>query len=116
MNSTASDFSLQELESRFEMQGFVPVLDGNGETPPDGGGGGSYGYYGSSWDNPGQGDGYVGSYQYASDDSGAMYDDGSYTDGSSGAFPSYQGQQEPPKCPNGPCPPDRSKCTLCRCR
>ncbi len=109
MNSAASDFSLQELESRFEMQEML-VIDGGG-PPPDGS---SYGYYGGSWGDPGQGQGYVGDYQYAGDGSGAMYDDGSYTDGSTGAFPSYQGQQTP-KCPNGPCPPDRCKCNLCRC-
>jgi len=111
MNSAASDFSLQELESRFEMQAMM-VMPEDGPPPPDGG---SYGYYGTSWDNPGQGQGYVGDYQYASDDSGAMYDDGTYTDGSGGAFPSYQNPRDPPKCPNGPCPPDRCKCNLCRC-
>ena len=120
MNPTSNDFSLHALEARFEMQ--VCQLEASGEggggggcdDPGGGGGGGDYGYYGSSWDSGG----YVGEYQAAEDGSGAMLDDGSYTDGSSGGFPTYN--QPPPICqtyPNYPgCPPPHSSlCRICRC-
>ncbi|HEX8131323.1 MAG TPA: hypothetical protein VF527_19645 [Pyrinomonadaceae bacterium] len=113
MNSTSANFSLDVLEARFEMQQMMYLEDGGGEG--GGGGGGSYGYYGDSWDDLGAGDGYVGEYQAASDQSGAMLDDGSYTDGTSGSFPAYTDPNDP-RCPNGPdCPRAQSKCTVCRC-
>lgn len=116
MNATPNDFSLHALEARFEMQRFYE----NEVIVADGGGGGDYGYYGNSWDNLGSGNGYVGEYQVANDNSGAMFDDGSYTDGSTGAFPSYS---DPNTCwPTYPCgPPSNvpsgppSRCTICRC-
>ncbi|HEX8068726.1 MAG TPA: hypothetical protein VF546_02165 [Pyrinomonadaceae bacterium] len=118
MISNSSDFSLQELEARFEMQTMMAALD---ETGGEGGGysGTDYGYYGYSWDNWGEGNGYVGAYQTASDGSGAQFDDGTYTDGSSGSFPAYDTQQEgDPTCPQTPCPPNPKrghKSTICRC-
>lgn len=116
MSSPSTDFSLYALEARFEMQYMQNEIINDG----GGGGGGDYGYYGNSWDNLGSGDGYVGDYQTASDGSGAMFDDGSYTDGSTGAFPSYS---DPNTCwPTYPCgPPSNvpsgppSRCTICRC-
>jgi hypothetical protein len=123
MNSTSTDFSLQALEARFEMQYMQnEIISDDG----GGGGGGGYGYYGNSWNDPGAGEGYVGTYQQASDGSGAMLDDGTYTDGSSGGFPSYNTQsirQPDGSCwPTYPCgPPSNvpsgppSKCTICRC-
>jgi hypothetical protein len=124
MNPSSTDFSLHALEARFEMQ--ICQLEaadsgggggGCGDTG-GGGGGGDYGYYGGSWDNLGAGGGYVGTYQAAEDGSGAMLDDGSYTDGSGGGFPTYN--QPPDICrtqPNFPgCPPpNSSRCTICRC-
>lgn len=115
MNSSSTDFSLHSLEARFEMQYYQNEFcnDCGG-----GGGGGDYGYYGSSWGNYGSGNAYIGTYQVASDDSGAMFDDGSYTDGSSGAFPSYP---DPHICLADPrypgCPEEQraSRCTICRC-
>jgi hypothetical protein len=110
MNPTSSDFSLHALEARFEMQQY--------DTEPRLYEGTDYGYYGNSWDNLGSGDGYVGTYQEASDGSGAMLDDGTYTDGSSGQFPGYNTQsvQQPDgSCwPTYPCSP-RSLCRICRC-
>lgn len=97
MSLSTSNFSLQQLEARFEMQcmgddagGYyydnqISADDGCG----GGGGGGSYGYYGNSWGNEGSGEGYVGSYQTSGDGSYAVLDDGSYTDGTSGSFPTY---------------------------
>jgi len=125
MNPTSMDFSLHALEARFEMQICQMEAQGDGGgggggcgDDGGGGGGGGYGYYGGSWDNLGDGGGYVGTYQAAEDGSGAMLDDGSYTDGSSGAFPTYN--QPPDICqadPNFPgCPPpNSSRCTICRC-
>jgi hypothetical protein len=123
MNSTSADFSLHALEARFEMQRFVL----NEPCDIDCGGGADYGYYGNSWDNHGAGEGYVGPYHTATDNSGAMLDDGSYTDGSAGSFPSYNtqsiGQQPDGSCwPTYPCgPPSNvpsgppSVCRICRC-
>lgn len=118
MSPTSTDFSLHALEARFEMQYMQNefVSDGGG------GGGGDYGYYGNSWADQGSGDAYVGPYQEASDGSGAMLDDGSYTDGSTGDFPSYdtrassQSVQQPDgSCwPTYPCSPP-SLCRICRC-
>ena len=118
MNSTPMDFSLHALEARFEMQYMQDEFIGN-----DGGGGGGadYGYYGQSWGNPGAGEGYVGNYTVASDNSGAMFDDGTYTDGSTGAFPAYTDPSNPdPSCwPTYPCSPpfpsQATKCVVCRC-
>jgi len=118
MNSTSTDFSLHALEARFEMQRFVVDEPCNVDC-----GGGDYGYYGNSWDNPGAGEGYVGPYQQASDGSGAMLDDGSYTDGSSGVFPAYDTRAtlppDPTCFPQYPCgprfPEAATKCTICRC-
>ena len=114
MNPTSTDFSLQALEARFEMQYMQEELlrydDG-------GGGGGGYGYYGDSWDNLGSGEAYAGPYQPASDQSGAMLDDGTYTDGSTGAFPAYNNPdvcQLDPTFP-GCAQPTTSRCTICRC-
>jgi len=126
MNPTLNDFSLHALEARFEMQVCQYELEasesgGGGEsgcTEGGGGGGGDYGYYGSSWDDLGDGTGYVGTYQAAEDGSGAMLDDGSFTDGSSGGFPTYN--QTPDICRYQPTfpgcpPPNSSRCTICRC-
>jgi hypothetical protein len=114
MNPTSTDFSLHALEARFEMQHYYM----DERISDDGGGGGGYGYYGNSWDNLGSGDGYVGGYQQASDGSGAMLDDGTYTNGESGQFPGYNTQsvQQPDgTCwPTYPCSP-RSLCRICRC-
>jgi hypothetical protein len=121
MNPTSTDFSLHALEARFEMhlvnfqyEEFQDSGDGGG----GGGGGGGYGYYGGSWDNYGAGSGYVGEYQAAEDGSGAMLDDGSFTDGSGGGFPTYN--QTPDICRYQPTfpgcpPPNSSRCTICRC-
>src|SRR5215213_263876 len=114
MNSQSMDFSLRALEARFEMQYMQDEIIG---VDGGGGGGDDYGYYGGSWDNYGSGDGYVGNYQTASDGSGAMLDDGSYSDGSSGVFPAYN---NPDVCRIDPtfpgCPqPNTSRCTICRC-
>jgi hypothetical protein len=114
MNPTSTDFSLQALEARFEMQYYQNEFI----SDDGGGGGGSYNYHGNSWDNLGSGDAYAGPYQEASDGSGAMLDDGTYTDGSSGAFPSYDTRDPSnpdPSCwPSYPCSPP-SLCRICRC-
>ena len=111
MNSEAMDFSLHALEARFEMQFYNEDVIGAG-----GGGGEAYGYYGGSWGNAGYGSGYVGVYQTASDGSGAMLDDGSYTDGSSGSFPGYPDEYICLAAPDYPgCQPQRSLCHICRC-
>ena len=96
MSLSTSNFSLQQLEARFEMQCMENDSGGrfyyNEQINGDGcggGGGSSYGYYGSSWGNEGSGDGYVGTYQSSGDGSYAVLDDGSYTDGTSGSFPTY---------------------------
>jgi hypothetical protein len=116
MNLTSNDFSLHALEGRFEMQRFV--LNEACDIDCGGGGGSDYGYYGNSWDNRGAGDAYVGPYQQASDGSGAVLDDGTYTDGSSGAFPTYETRATlppNPSCfPTYPCSPP-SLCRICRC-
>jgi hypothetical protein len=115
MNATPNDFSLHALEARFEMQRFY---ENEIINPNDGGGGGDYGYYGNSWDT--SGNGYVGDYQVASDNSGAMLDDGTFTDGASGAFPAFNNPDvcglNPtfPGCPQ-PTAPQASRCTICRC-
>lgn len=117
MSPDSTDFSLYALEARFEMQYYMEdTISDNG----GGGGGGDYGYYGNSWDNHGAGEGYDGTYQTANDNSGAMLDDGSFTDGSTGGFPAYS---DPNTCwPTYPCgPPSNvpsgppSRCTICRC-
>ncbi len=119
------NFSIVELEARFEMQRLCQetIISDTPQLDDCGNGGGGYSYYGNSWDNLGSGEGYVGTYQTASDGSGAMLDDGSYTDGSTGAFPSYQTSQvNPDLCRDGTgfpefCAPtpQRSRCTVCRC-
>ena len=116
MTPASQNFSLHALEARFEMQSGDEFI----ADPGDGGGddgGGSYDYYGGSWDDYGYGDGYVGVYEMASDDSGAMLDDGSFTDGSSGGFPSYQTPEICRYKPDWPgCPqPNTSRCVICRC-
>jgi hypothetical protein len=118
MTPGSLDFSLHALEARFEMQGGDEFIADPDDGGGGGGGGGSYDYYGDSWDDYGYGEGYVGVYEVASDDSGAMLDDGSFTDGSDGIFPSYQ---DPEICrirPDWPgCPPPGtiSRCRICRC-
>jgi hypothetical protein len=97
MSLSTSNFSLQELEARFEMQCVENQDAGGGGYYQNtfvgdcggGGGGGAYDYYGGSWGNHGSGDGYVGGYQTSSDGSYAILDDGTYTDGTSGDFPAY---------------------------
>lgn len=114
--SNSTDFTLYSLEARFEMQYQSPELLGEG----GGGGGGDYGYYGDSWGSYGsQPAGYVGTYQVANDNSGAMFDDGTFTDGSTGAFPAFT---DPHICLADPnffgCPPQPntpSRCNICRC-
>ena len=114
MNGT--EFSLQSLEARFEMQYMQDVADDGSGGGGGGGGGGSYGYYGSSWGNEGYGNGYIGVYSADADQGGAMLDDGSYTDGSSGGFPAYTDSNDP-RCQMGrpDCPRAQSLCTVCRC-
>jgi hypothetical protein len=113
MNLTTSNFTIEQLESRFEMQcmsdtdnGYYmneQISDGGGGCD-GGGGGGSYDYYGNSWGNDTSGEGYVGPYQ--GDSSGnAQLDDGTYTDQSSGVFPAYKSNVSV-----------RSFCRICRCR
>ena len=114
MNSSSQDFTLHSLEARFEIQFYYEDIIGDGNG---GGGGSDYGYYGSSWGNAGSGNGYVGTMQTASDGSGAMLDDGTFTNGSTGAFPAYT---DPHICLADPnfygCPqPNRSLCNICRC-
>lgn len=117
MNSNSTDFTLYSLEARFEMQYQLPeIIDGNGGE----GGGSEYGYYGDSWGSyNNQQPGYVGTYEVANDGSGAMLDDGTLTDGSTGAFPAFT---DPHICLADPnffgCPPQPntpSRCTICRC-
>ncbi len=111
MNSTSMDFSLQALEARFEMQTMHQEIRAVDD-------GSDYGYYGGSWGDYGSGDAYIGAYQTASDNSGAMLDDGTYTDGSSGSFPAYDTRDSyDPSCePTFRCSPaPTSKCTICRC-
>jgi len=112
MNASSLDFSLHSLEARFEMQYQLPEV-----CEVNCGGGGDYGYYGNSWGDQGAGDGYVGPYQIANDHSGAMLDDGTYTDGSTGGFPGYT---DPHICLADPnfygCPQQNtSRCNICRC-
>lgn len=115
MNSQSMDFTLQALEARFEMQYYYDEYIGDNGG---GGGGGDYGYYGDSWGNNGSGNGYIGEYQTASDGSGAMLDDGTFTNGSAGSFPTYT---DPHICLADPnfygCPPQQqtSRCNICRC-
>ncbi|HKG47211.1 MAG TPA: hypothetical protein VKB02_10815 [Pyrinomonadaceae bacterium] len=106
MKPDSLGFSMHALEARFEMQYYYDEYIGAGD-----GGGGDYGYYGNSWGDLGSGGGYVGNYQVASDNSGAMLDDGSFTDGSTGAFPSYSNQSIP--WPERT--PTPSLCDICRC-
>jgi hypothetical protein len=102
------NFSLHALEARFEMQSADEFI-----ADPDGGGHGGayYDYYGDSWGDLGKGEGYVGVYEMAADGSGAMLDDGTFTDGSSGAFPAY----DHPDLLYRPEPDLGSKCVICRC-
>lgn len=115
MTPGSQDFSLHALEARFEMQSDIFLVDEGGGGSD--GSGGDYGYYGGSWDDYGYGGGYVGAYQVADDNSGAMLDDGSFSDGSDGIFPSYQdpdicrSKPDFPGCPN----PNTSRCRICRC-
>lgn len=109
MSLTSSHFSIEELESRFEMAPLVGRcnMDTCTELEP----GSRYGYYGDSWGNLGSGSGYVG--VYTNNNGHAMLDDGTYTDQTSGSFPTY----EPEGPPTGPGPrPARSFCVICRCR
>jgi len=113
MNSSSQDFTLHSLEARFEMQFYQQDVIGDGSAT----GGEAYGYYGNSWGDVGAGDGYVGVMQTASDGSGAMLDDGTFTNGSTGVFPAYT---DPHICLADPnfygCPqPQRSLCHICRC-
>ena len=115
MNSSSTDFSLHSLEARFEMQYY---MEDQLCSVDCGGGGADYGYYGGSWGNYSSGGGYIGPYQVASDHSGAMLDDGSFSDGSSGAFPSFTDQHICLADPQFPgCPEEQrgSRCTICRC-
>lgn len=112
MSLTTSNFTIEQLESRFEMQCMGDTnqyymeehitADGGG----CGGGGGSYDYYGSSWINPNTpNEGYGGAYQ--SDSSGnAQLDDGTYTDQSTGSFPAWVRRNVSVN----------SFCRICRCR
>lgn len=112
MSLTSSNFTIEQLESRFEMQCAGETGDGyymNEMISNDcggGGGGASYDYYGSSWVNPNTPDeGYGGVYQ--SDSSGnARLDDGTYTDQSSGGFPAWVRRNVSVN----------SFCRICRCR
>lgn len=106
MHTTTTDFSLHALEARFEMQ-----FQQQEFLADDGGG--AYGYGGGSWGNYGSGEGYVGGYQVANDNSGAMLDDGTFTDGSGGGFPAYGNQSL--QFPNDPPTTTVSRCTICRC-
>jgi hypothetical protein len=111
---TTANFTIEELESRFEMQTHSFEVDQ--QCLDCAGGGASYDYYGESWGNQGSGDGYTGIYGQDSNGN-VMLDDGTYTDRSSGAFPSYA--QQDPTCPQTPCPPNPNrgcKCNICRCR
>jgi len=130
MSLTTSNFSLQELEARFEMQCMIEYQQADTYTVNQyddggcgGGGGGSYGYYGSSWGDAGSGDGYVGTYQTASDGSYAILDDGTYTDGTSGDFPGYEQDGGTMSATEGDSTDGavngiriRSFCVICRCR
>jgi hypothetical protein len=111
MSLTTSNFTIEQLESRFEMQ---CMSDTNQfyqqeQIVADGGtcgGGASYEYYGSSWINPNTPEeGYGGAYQ--GDGSGnAQLDDGTYTDQSSGSFPAWVRRNVSVN----------SFCRVCRCR
>lgn|GEM_PF-3350239 len=117
MSLTTSNFTIEELESRFEMQSYELMLEDCVDCNGGGGGGVIYDYYGSSWGNEGAGNAYVG--VYGQDSSGnVMLDDGTYTDRSEGSFPAYSVAQDP-TCPQTPCPPNPNrgcKCNICRCR
>ena len=133
MSLSTSNFSLQQLEARFEMQCIENQDSGGGyyydqQLTGDcgGGGGGAYDYYGNSWGNEGSGEGYVGSYQTSGDH--AVLDDGTYTDGTSGDFPTYgddgggasamsydpSADSDTVTGPNGI--GFRTYCVICRCR
>jgi hypothetical protein len=133
MSLSTSIFSLQELEARFEMQCMGEDSGGGrfyNEQHLDacgGGGGAAYDYYGSSWGDAGSGEGYIGTYQTSGDGSYAILDDGSYTDGTSGDFPSYEQNGSAMATEGGGTDVDttdgqvngigiRSYCVLCRCR
>jgi hypothetical protein len=117
MSLSTSNFSLQELEARFEMQCVLDQQDasgGGGYSDPNacgGGGGGAYDYYGGSWGDAGSGNGYVGPYQTSSDGSYAVLDDGTYTDGTSGYFPGYGDNSVSAQGFVKSC-----YCVICRCR
>jgi hypothetical protein len=116
VNLTTANFTIEELESRFEMQAHQPDMQMCMDCDSGGGGGGVYYYYGSSWGNLGAGEGYTGVHSQDSNGN-VMLDDGSYTDRSEGGFPSYS--QQDPTCPQAPCPPNPNrgcKCNICRCR
>jgi hypothetical protein len=111
MSLTTSNFTIEQLESRFEMQCMGEQEQYYMEARIDdgscgGGGGGAYDYYGSSWNNEGSGDGYVGAYQSDSSGNGQL-DDGTYTDQSSGQFPAYGTRSQVSF---------RTWCRICRCR
>ena len=102
MGPTSSNFSIEELESRFEMAPLAGrcTMDDCTEIEP----GSRYRYYGDSWGNLGSGSGYIGT--YTSNNGGYMLDDGSYTDQTSGSFPAY----EPASIHVSRC-----FCVICRC-
>lgn len=114
MSLTTSNFTIEQLESRFEMQCMGDTGGGHyyqqdmlsNDTGGCGGGGGaSYDYYGNSWTSGTSGEGYGGVYQ--GDGSGnAQLDDGTYTDQSAGAFPAYKRSNVSVN----------SFCRICRCR
>jgi len=131
MSLSTSNFSLHQLEARFEMQCVENMDSGDGggyyyDQQIDGcggGGGAAYDYYGSSWGDLGGGEGYVGTYETSGDGSYAALDDGTYTDGTSGDFPGYDdgdGAMSPTELStteegaNGV--RVRSYCVICRCR
>ncbi len=118
MSHTVSHFTIEELESRFEMQAISTGIGHdsqlyNQRTIDDGSGqGAAYDYYGTSWGNAGSGAGYTGSYH--GDGSGnAQLDDGTYTDQSSGSFPAYSTNQSSGAAPLSAS--IRSFCRICRC-
>lgn len=115
MSLTTTNFTIEQLESRFEMQCMSDtnhfqqqdmISDGSVGCGGGGGGGATYDYYGSSWVNPNTpNEGYGGAYQ--GDGSGnARLDDGTYTDQSSGGFPAWIKKNVSVN----------SFCRICRCR
>ena len=108
MSLTTSNFTIEQLESRFEMQCMSEQEQYYMEARIDDGrcSGGSYDYYGGSWGNEGSGDGYTGVYQGDGSGNGQL-DDGTYTDQSTGEFPAYGTKSNVSF---------RTWCRICRCR